>query len=146
MRTTMIVLSLLMASAAVFAHDSPEALMDRFMDALRAEDAEGLAACYADDAVNFPISGAMKEIGPDAVKASWDGFFSAFRVIDARLPEKHIETHGDTAIAWGLFRIEAEPVEGGEPVVIKGRFMDVSRKIDGTWMYVADHASVPAPQ
>lgn len=132
------------AASAASANESPEALMDAFMTAVRANDAEGLGACYTEDAVNFPLS-AMKEIGPEAVAASWQGFFDAFRVTDATLPEKHLETHGDTAIAWGLFRIVAEPVAGGEAVVFEGRFMDVSRNIDGSWLYVADHASIPLP-
>lgn len=136
---------LIFASPLALAKDSPEGLMNAFMDAVRANDAAGLASCYSEDAVNYPLS-AMKEIGPDAVEASWQGFFDAFRVTDAELPEKHIETHGNTAIAWGLFRITAVPVEGGEAVVFEGRFMDVSRNFDGTWLYVADHASIPLSQ
>ena len=76
---------------------------------------------------------------------SWSGFFAAFKVVDANLSETHLETHGDTAVAWGLFTIIAEPVEGGEAVEMVGRYMDVARSIDGTWLYVADHASMPLP-
>lgn len=144
MKTITLSMVLLGMTAFAEANESPEALMDAFMNAVLANDAMGLGACYTEDAVNFPLS-AMKEIGPDAVTASWQGFFDAFRVTDASLPEKHLETHGDTAIAWGLFRIVAEPVEGGEPVVFEGRFMDVSRNINGKWLYVADHASIPLP-
>ena len=144
MKKLILIMICMAAASAAPANESPEALMEAFMTAVRANDAAGLGACYAEDAVNFPLA-AMKEIGPDAVIASWQGFFDAFRVTDASLPEKHLETHGDTAIAWGLFRIVAEPVEGGEAVVFEGRFMDVSRNIDGTWLYVADHASIPLP-
>ena len=53
--------------------------------------------------------------------------------------------HGDTAIAWGLFTIMAEPAEGGDAVEMKGRYMDIARNMYGTWLYVADHASLPIP-
>jgi len=28
---------------------------------------------------------------------------------------------------------------------MKGRYMDVARNINETWLYVADHASMPLP-
>ena len=114
------------------------------MAALKANDAHGLADCYASDAVNFPVD-TLVGIGPESALQSWGGFFAAYKVVDASLSDKHLEIHGDTAIAWGLFTIMAEPVEGGDAVEMKGRYMDVARNIDGTWLYVADHASMPLP-
>jgi uncharacterized protein (TIGR02246 family) len=126
------------------ANESPQALQDAFMSALKANDAQGLADCYASDAVNFPV-GSLIGIGPAAVVESWNGFFAAYKVTEASLSDDHLEVHGDTAIAWGLFTILAEPTAGGDIVEMKGRYMDVARDIDGKWLYVADHASVPLP-
>ncbi len=131
-------------STVAYANDSPEALQDAFMAALRANDSQGIAECYAADAVNFPVD-SMIGHGPKSVAVSWSGFFAAFKVVDARLSETHLERHGDTAVAWGLFTILAEPAEGGEAVEMQGRYMDVARNIDGSWLYVADHASMPLP-
>ena len=114
------------------------------MGALRANDVQGLADCYTSDAVNFPVS-SLVGTGPQSVLESWGGFFSAYKVVDASLSDDHLEIHGDTAIAWGLFTIMAEPVAGGDAVEMKGRYMDVARNIKGTWLYVADHASMPLP-
>lgn len=50
---------------------------------------------------------------------------------------------GDLAAAWGLFTVIARPAEGGELVTLVGRYMDVARPIDGRWLYIADHASMP---
>ena len=126
------------------ANDSPQALQDAFMTAMRANDVEGLAACYTADATNFPLD-SMSGIGPDSVRASWGGFFGVFRIIDASLSDDQLVVLGDTAVAWGLFNITAVPVEGGEPVEMQGRYTDVAKNIDGTWLYVMDHASVPSP-
>ena len=114
------------------------------MTALKANDVQGLADCYSSDAVNFPV-GSLVGTGPESVVESWGGFFAAYTIVDAALSEDHLEVHGDTAVAWGLFTIMAEPTEGGETVEMKGRYMDVARNIDGTWLYVADHASMPLP-
>ena len=140
----LVLLMLLPAWNLGFANDSPQALQDAFMTAMRANDVDGLAACYTADATNFPLD-SMSGIGPDSVRASWGGFFGAFRIIDANLSDDQLIVLGDTAIAWGLFNITAVPVDGGEPVDMQGRYTDVAKNIDGTWLYVMDHASVPSP-
>ena len=139
-----LLLMFLPAWSLVLANDSPQALQETFLTALRANDVDGLAACYTEDATNFPVD-SLAGVGPDSVRASWGGFFDAYRITDARLSEQHMEELGDTAVAWGLFTIVADPVGGGEPVEMQGRYMDVARSIDGQWLYVADHASMPLP-
>ena len=114
------------------------------MTALNANDVQGLADCYTSDAVNFPV-GSLVGTGPESVTESWRGFFAAYKVVDASLAAEHLEIHGDTAVAWGLFTIMAEPADGGEAIEMKGRYMDVARNMDGSWLYVADHASMPQP-
>lgn len=121
---------------------SPQALQDSFMKSLHANDPEGLAACYAPDAVNFTVD-ALIGVGPESARSSWERFFSAYRVRKAWLHEDHLEIHGDTAIAWGLFTIVVEPVDDGDGFEMTGRYMDVARKLGDGWLYVADHASVP---
>jgi len=130
--------------SSAFANDSPEALQDAFMTALRANDVDGLAACYSADATNFAVD-SMVGIGPDAVRESWAGFFANYKILDASLSETHLETFGDMAAAWGLFTIMAVAAEGGEPVEMNGRYMDVAKNFDGKWLYIADHASMPLP-
>ncbi len=131
-------------SSSSFANDSPQALQDAFMAALKANNVQGLADCYTSDAVNFPV-GTLVGSGPESVIESWSSFFAAYTVVDASLSDTHMELHGDTAVAWGLFTIMAEPAEGGDAVEMKGRYMDVARNMNGTWLYVADHASMPLP-
>jgi len=139
-----ILIMLLPVWSLALANDSPKALQDAFLTALRANDVDGLAACYTKDATNFPVD-SLAGVGPESVRTSWGAFFRAYQVSAAELSAEHMEVLGDTAVAWGLFTILAEPVGGGEPVEMQGRYMDVSRNIDGRWLYIADHASVPAP-
>ena len=144
MKKLLCLLSCFACFSSSLANESPQALQEAFMTALNANDAQGLADCYASNAVNFPVD-SMVGIGPESAMASWSGFFAAYKVVDASLSDTHLEIHGDTAVAWGLFTIMAEPAEGGDAVEMKGRYMDVARNIDGAWLYVADHASMPLP-
>ena len=131
-------------SFAGHANDSATALQEAFVRALEENNAQGLADCYASDAVNFPVD-ALIGHGPDSVKASWEGFFATYKILDATLSDDHLETLGNTAIAWGLFTLRVEPVGGGEAIEMKGRYMDVARNLADGWRYVADHASMPLP-
>ena len=144
MKHLLILVSGLLLSSTLAANDSPEALQEAFMKALRAMDTAGLAACYTEDATSYDVS---KQIvtGPEGVAASWGGFFSAFNLLEANLFAKTIETHGDTGIAWGQFKLLVEPKEGGDSFEMVGRYTDVSRNIDGTWLYVLDHVSMLPP-
>ena len=145
MKQLLFVLAFIVCVAApAYANESPEALQEAFMTALKDNDAQSISDCYTADAVNFPVD-SLIGYGPESVAESWNGFFAAFSIVDASLSETHLELHGDTAVAWGIFTIMAEPAEGGDVIEMKGRYMDIDRNLDGSWLYVADHASMPLP-
>jgi len=48
---------------------------------------------------------------------------------------------GNDAASWGTFTLVAKSKKDGKETTEVGRYSDVSRKIDGKWVYVADHAS-----
>ena len=135
---------LVLFSMPVVGNDSPEALQDAFVQAMEANDADALAACYTDDAVSYAVD-VMVGVGPDFVRDSWNAFFDVYTIRKASLFDTHMENSGETAAAWGLFSMLVEPVAGGEAFEMQGRFMDVAKNVDGRWLYIADHASVPAP-
>jgi uncharacterized protein (TIGR02246 family) len=116
-------------------------LQDDLLAAIRAGDADAVAALYAPDAVSYSI-GVMEANGPDGVRDDWASFFEAY-VVNAIDLDGHAEVFGDAAISWGLWTMTYTPKEGGEAEVMEGRFTDVSRNIDGRWLYVVDHASLP---
>jgi len=130
-------------SMPALANDSPEALQDAFVKAMEANDPDGLAACYTDDAVSFAVD-VMVGVGPEFVRDSWKAFFMTYTIKKVGLSGTNMEIFGDTAAAWGLFTMLVEPAEGGEAFEMQGRFMDVAKRVDGSWFYIADHASVPA--
>ena len=134
----------LLLSGPALAAESPQALQDQFLDSMRANDAAGIAACYAPDAVSYTV-GTLVVNGPDGVKADWQKVFEDTEVTAAQLVDVHSETHGDTAVSWGEWQLTVQPRAGGEPMQMVGRFSDVARNFDGNWLYVMDHASMPLP-
>lgn len=141
MRVLMMLLMISVISPA-FSNESPQALQEAFNAAVQANDADAVAVLYTVDATSYAID-VMVENGREAVRKNWQNFFSAYKVKFISLPDSNLEIMGDMAVAWGLFTLIAETIDGGEPVEMRGRYTDVSKKIDGKWLYVFDHASMP---
>lgn len=143
MKYALLVSAALLASPAL-AQKTPDALLGSFVASVEAEDAAGLAALYLDDADSYGPGGDISK-GRAAIAATWTGFFDAFDDFSVEI-EKHGERESRRMhAAWGLFTMSAAPVGGGERVVWKGRFTDVSVKTGDGWRYVVDHASMLAP-
>lgn len=141
---------LLMAAAmALFASpllasDELDAVQACWQPAFEAADAEAVSQCYAPDAV-FWLGGMSMMQGRDAVREGYAGFFSAYTVKDVRLVVMGHSLHGDEATSWGTYSMVLVSHKDGTETLSTGRFTDVSRKFDGKWMYVVDHASENPP-
>ena len=139
-----LLLSAALAATPAFAGDTPDDLLNAFVASVVAEDAAALSALYLEDADSYGPGGDVSR-GRAAIAASWGGFFDAFNDFEVEL-EKHGDRGNDAVHGtWGLFTMSAAPAEGGERVVWKGRFTDVSVKTDEGWRYIVDHASMLAP-
>ncbi len=132
------------AAAAALADDGAKSVDAAWLKAMKANDVNALVACYAPDAVMwFPDAPAR---GETAIRAAYTGFLGANTVVDAALIDAVYNTSGGISTSWGHFTMTLKPKAGGDNVVLKGRFMSVSKKTGGQWRYVADIASnEPAP-
>ena len=116
--------------------------------AFKANDANALAAAYAEDAVLYP-PGAMEQRGRAAIRQGFADFLAPFRVPDFITNDTHYETSGNVSVGWGRFAILAEARGGGAPMRWEGRYTSGARRVGGKWLLVQDHASMPmtpAPQ
>lgn len=122
-----------------------ESASDCFLRGFKAGDADAVAACYAPDAVLW-ISGQPMAKGTQQIRDSLAGYFAVFTIKDMTITKLGGSEVGDEAVAWGTYTIVAVAKDSGEESTSVGRFVDVSRRIDGKWVYVVDHASDdPAP-
>lgn len=72
-------------------------LLQQWIDAFQACDVERVAACYADDAVNFQVATGQPAVGREQIAADTAAFFSAFP--DAWSRVENLIGDGDRA-AW----------------------------------------------
>ncbi len=121
-----------------------EALDDRFVEAFNRADAAGVAATYAE-------TGTVVSIGPDGaildsrakIEEGYRATFGAMPGAQLALTERHNAVVGNVVIGWGRTQATLPGVGGASPTVLEGRYTDVKAHVNGTWVYVSDHASVP---
>jgi uncharacterized protein (TIGR02246 family) len=147
-KTNCVALAMLLglAIAPAWAEEG-ESAADCFIRNFKANDADAVTACYAADAVLW-IQGQPMAKGTGQIRAAFAGYFAAYTVKDFTIEKLGGTAVGDDATAWGTYTIVAVAKDTGEESSSAGRFVDVSRRIDGKWVYLADHASddpAPAP-
>jgi uncharacterized protein (TIGR02246 family) len=128
----------LATSVAVAAE--PASAGECFLAGMKANDADAVAACYAEDAIIWFPGGPMAK-GRAAIKDGFAGYMSTMTVKDARLNEIGGESVGDARVAWGTYAITLVDKASKAETVENGRYVDVQKKIDGRWQYIVDHPS-----
>ncbi len=89
-------------------------------------------------------------VGPPGVYSSWDGYRDAWMHFFAMFPgalhytisDLDIVASGDVAYSRGLHHVSGMRANG-KSYDITARVTDVYRKIDGKWLIVQEHASLP---
>jgi ketosteroid isomerase-like protein len=148
MTTIALAMLLGLACAPACAEDMAEvSAADCFLAGFRANDAAAVTACYAPDAVLW-IPGAPMARGSQAIHDMLAGWFQGTSVKSMTIAPMGGSRVGDDANSWGTYTLVTVDKATGKETTAVGRFVDVSRKIDGKWVYVVDHASddPPAPK
>jgi hypothetical protein len=84
--------------------------------------------------------------GGKAIRDAYGALFKDYTVTDVTLANGVSETWQNVSAGWGNFTMTLQPRAGGAPIVMKGRYTEVARQVNGKWLYVADQASAdPAP-
>jgi uncharacterized protein (TIGR02246 family) len=116
---------------------------DAWVVAAKAGDVNALVALYAPDAVLY-MPDAMEARGTAAIRKAYEDMLGGMKVTDARIDSQY-QSAGDLSVGYGTATLTMVPKAGGAPQTMTVRVTAACRKIDGKWLYVADHASVPAP-
>jgi uncharacterized protein (TIGR02246 family) len=115
---------------------------DAWVTAAKAGDVNALVALYAPDAVLYPPD-AEEARGTAAIRQAYEDMFGAMKVTDAKIDSQY-QTSGDLSVGYGTATLTMVPKAGGAPQTMTVRVVAAVRKINGKWLYIADHASVPA--
>lgn len=145
-RAVLLCMGVLGWGAAGAADPAPETWAgDCFIAAFESNDADAVAACYAEDAIMWFPGGPIAK-GRAAIRDGFTYFLSGVTVQDVEMTTIGHETLGDTHIAWGTYAIRMVDKATQAVVVQRGRYTDVQKKIDGRWLYTVDHPSDDPPQ
>jgi len=131
---------LALLASPLLAADKPDSVQACWKPAFLAGDADAVAKCYATDAVLW-LPGAPIMQGREAIRAGYVDFFAGMTIKSVTLTEMGTSSRGDEASSWGNYSMVYVSKADGKEITDTGRYTDVSRKIDGNWQYVVDHAS-----
>jgi uncharacterized protein (TIGR02246 family) len=151
-RTNVLALCLALALMTIFpafagqmggTPDGLAALDQAWIKAAKAGDLEGLVALYAPDAVVYTPD-AMEVRGTAAIRQHYADMLKMITVKDMTMTSSQYHTAGDLSVGWFRWTMVAVPTDSPDPVTTDGRATAIARKINGKWLYINDHASVPA--
>jgi len=118
--------------------------VDDWAKALRAKDIDAVMSLYAPNVVSFDIVPPLRYAGSDNKRSAWQEAFAASDgPINYEVRDLIIAMHGDLAFAHSLNHMSGRSV-GGDVIDLWLRWTACFRRIDGVWLVVHDHASVPA--
>ncbi|MEO6461952.1 MAG: nuclear transport factor 2 family protein [Candidatus Eisenbacteria bacterium] len=112
--------------------------------AMKANDLDAVVACYADDATLW-MPGGPRIDGKAAIRTTFSEMLAANTIKDALISNARYETSGNLGTGWGQFTITIQPKTGGDLVVWRGHFTDVTVRRGAKWLYLVDHATEDAP-
>ena len=122
---------------------SVQSVFTRYIEAVKASDADALLSLYADDVHVYdlmePFERHGKESGREMI-AAWLG--NKDETQDCTIEDLVTEESGDLAVARGSIRYEVTMADGAHHGMWN-RGTWVLRRIAGDWKIITEHTSVP---
>jgi ketosteroid isomerase-like protein len=114
------------------------------VNAIRAKDIDGVMSLYAPDIVSFDLTPPLRYAGADGKRRAWQGAFAAFTgPIAYEVRDLNVTTHGELGFVHGVNHVSGT-LASGQVIDLWLRWTACFRQIDGVWLVVHDHVSVPA--
>ena len=119
-------------------------LIEAWARAVRAKNIDGIMALHAPDILLFDVPPPVQSLGADAYSKSWEQFFSWFGDSGIfEISDLKITAGDDVAYCHGLIRCGGSETNGNK-VELVVRLTVCYRKIDGQWMVMHEHHSLPS--
>jgi ketosteroid isomerase-like protein len=116
--------------------------VEDLVKALRAKDIDGLMSLYASDLVSFDLAPPLHSFGAAGKRRAWQEAFAAFSgPIAYEVRDLNVTTNGELAFVHSLNHVDATLATGHIDMWL--RWTACFRQIDGVWLVVHDHVSVP---
>src|ERR1700760_1619932 len=118
-------------------------IIEDWAKAVREQDMEKILAHHSEDMVMFDVPEPFQSIGIDAYRKTWDVFFKYTRpgVFDIQ----HLQVTADENVAFCIATMKcSDKSAGGDYVPLDFRLTTGLKKIDGQWIIIHEHHSIPA--
>ena len=117
--------------------------IDALAEAVRAADLESVMSAYAPDMVTFDIVPPLQKVSADGKRDNWTDVFATYRrPLGYEIRDLTIAVGDDVAFGHSLNRISGA-LKNGNEIDQWVRWTVCLRRIDGRWLIVHDHVSVP---
>ena len=117
--------------------------VDKLAEAVRAADLEAVMSNYAPDLVTFDIVPPLQKVGAAGKRTNWMDVFTTYqRPLGYEIRDLSITVGDDVAFGYSLNRLSGA-LKNGNKVEQWLRWTACFRKLDGIWLIVHDHVSVP---
>ena len=121
------------------------ALEDRFAAAFNAKDLDAIMKFYVpgNDLFVFDVGVPRQHVGWDDYKKDWQDFLALFSgPVQFTVSDLSITSDGMIAYGHSIQHVSGKATDGST-IDMTVRLTDVYRKIDGKWLIVQEHVSVP---
>jgi ketosteroid isomerase-like protein len=118
--------------------------VEDWVRALRAKDIEGAMSFYAPSIVSFDLNPPLRYAGTDNKRRAWQEVFATYAgPVAYEVRDLNVAVHGDIAFVHSLNHVSGT-LAGGRVADSWVRWTACFRRIDGVWLVLHDHVSVPA--
>jgi ketosteroid isomerase-like protein len=111
--------------------------------AVSGKDIDRVMAFYAPDIVSFDINPPLRYAGSDRKRRAWQELFAAYTNLAYAVSELDVTADSDLAFVHSLNKVKGT-LANGHATQMWVRWTACFRRIDGVWIIVHDHVSVPA--
>jgi ketosteroid isomerase-like protein len=112
--------------------------------AIRAKDIDGVMSFYASNIVSFDLDPPLRYAGADRKRRAWQEVFAAYTgPIAYEVRDLNVTTHGELAFVHSVNHVNGT-LASGHITDLWVRWTACFRRIDGVWLVVHNHVSVPA--
>jgi len=127
------------------AREDIKALEDRFIAAVKAKDLDAIMKVYVPDQTLFvfDVEPPRQYVGAAAYRKDWQAFLDSFNdAITFELTDLDITTEDNLAYSHSIQRVAGTDKQG-KKLDLTVRVTDVYKKINGNWLVIHEHVSVP---
>lgn len=112
--------------------------------AVCAKDIGGVMSLYAPNIVSFDVDPPLRYAGTDNKRRAWEAFFAVHTgALTYEVRDLHVTAQDELAFAHSLNHVSST-LRSGQISDLWVRWAACFRRINGVWLAVHDHASVPA--